>query len=54
VGILVLALRPVALFMGEERWVQVDGTFGSSYSVNDGLEGAAEEWPGAGVVVLYG
>ena len=44
VGILVLALRPVALFLGEERWVQVDGTFGSSYSVNDGLHGVAGHW----------
>lgn len=44
VGILVLALRPVALFVREERWVQVDGTFGSSYSVNDGLHGVAGHW----------
>lgn len=44
VGILVLALRPVALFVGEERWVDVDGTDfakleATSYSVNEGLRG---------------
>ena len=44
VGILVLALRPVALFIGDERWLQVDVTFGSSYSVNDGLHGVAGHW----------
>lgn len=44
VGILVLALRPVALFIGEERWGQVDVRFGSSYSVNDGLHGVAGHW----------
>lgn len=49
VGILLLALRPVALFLGEERWVQVDGTDfakmeATSYSVNEGLRGVAGHW----------
>jgi hypothetical protein len=49
VGILVLALRPVALFVGEERWVDVDGTDfakrdATSYLVNEGLRGVVGHW----------
>ena len=48
-GILVLTLRPVALFVGEERWVGVDGTDfakrdATSYSVNEGLHGVVGHW----------
>jgi hypothetical protein len=52
VGILVLALRPVALFLGEERWVDLDVNDGSSYSVNEELYGVAGHWAYPTLVVV--